>query len=147
MVGLAREIAMDMEEVDVILKNHNVTPAQFEKISKDLRFVAILQSCVIEWTSATNTEQRIKLKSAYMLEGWLAEANSRLHDTKENLAAKVELAKFLGRLNNLGLGTHAPMAGDGEKFSITINLGAGDDKVKFEKVVAPKVIEHNSEGQ
>lgn len=145
MVDLAREIAMDIQDITTILANYNITQTEFEKIQRDPRFATILGACVIEWQAAVNTEQRIKFKSAALLEAWLPEANTRLHDQKENLAAKVELAKFLGRMNNLGLGNAHVMGEQGEKFSITINLGAaGSDggAVKFEKTVAPKVIEH-----
>lgn len=145
MIGLAREIAMGMQEIDVILQNYKLTAPEWERIQRDPHFSEVLCACVVEWNSAVNTEQRIKFKSAVMLEEWLAEANSRLHDKNENLSAKVELAKFLGRLNDLGLGTGKGVVEQGEKFSITINLGADDKAVKFEKVVAPKVIEHEGE--
>lgn len=145
MVGLAREIAMGMQEIGVILQNYKLTTPEWERIQRDPRFAELLQACVVEWNSAVNTEQRIKYKSAVMLEEWLPEAHGRLHDKNENLSAKVELAKFLGRLNDLGLGTGKVVGEQGEKFSITINLGADREQVKFEKVVAPKVIEHEGE--
>lgn len=138
-VQLAREIAMDVSDLESILDRYHVTDKQWDTIQRNPRFDALLKSAIVEWQSAINTEQRIKVKSAVLIEEWLSEANSRIHDRTESLAAKVELAKFLSRLASLGLtGAHAE--GGGEKFSLTINLGA-DSSIKIEKTVTPKVID------
>jgi hypothetical protein len=141
LVQLTREIAMDISDLESILKRYEIPQERFEAIQQNPRFIHLMQEAVTAWHSALNTEQRVKFKSASMLEMWLEEAHTRLHDKSESLAAKTELAKFIGRLAGMGL-TGAGFSGEsGEKFSITINLGA-DAKLQFEKKLPAKVIEH-----
>jgi hypothetical protein len=129
---------MDISDLETILKRHDVSDKRWDSIQKHPRFVELLKASIIEWQSAINTEQRVKVKAATLLEEWLSEANSRLHDNNESLAAKTELAKFLGRLAGMGL-NHATMGDTGEKISININLGA--DTIKFSKELPAKVID------
>jgi len=139
LVTLAREIAMDIVSLEAILERYKITSNQWTKIQENPRFIELLKSAITEWHSAINTEERIKIKSATLLESWLEEANSRLHDRTESLQAKAELAKFLGRLAHLGL--PGAQAGEGaERFSVTINLGA-DAKLTFQKDIPAKVID------
>jgi len=141
LVKLAREIAMDIHELDTILKANDISKTEWARISKHPQFIEYLQSEISAWQSAVNTEQRVKLKSAALIEMWLEEANARLHDAKENLAPKTELAKFLGRLAGIGV-SNTSVSGDvGERVNITINLGA-DHAVSVTKTVTPRVIEH-----
>ncbi len=139
-VRLAREIAMDMDDLETILKNFNISTERFETIAKHPRFVTLLQESIREWNSAVNTEQRIKLKAAAQIEHWLPEAHARMHDPKESLSAKVELAKHVSRLASLGV-TGATINDPGDKLTITINLGA-DQQIKLQTELPPKVIDH-----
>ena len=74
-----------------------------------------------------------------MIEEWLPEAYLKLHDANETLSSKTELGKLVRDLAGFakqGVGVEAT----GEKFSVTINLGA-DNQLKFEKSAGPKTIE------
>jgi hypothetical protein len=74
-----------------------------------------------------------------MCEEWLAEANARIHDRGETLAAKNETIKVVAAFAGVGKSTvNDPSSG--ERFTVTINLGA-DHKLQFTKDVTPKVIE------
>lgn len=141
LVKLSREIAMDISGLDDILKRHAIDGETWGKIQHSHRFNQLLRNAVEEWESAGNTVERVKIKSATMIELWLEHANGLLHKETESLAGKTELAKFVARLGDMGLnGTR--VAGDvGEKFSITINLGA-DQQLKFEKALPVRVIDH-----
>lgn len=141
LVKLAREIAMDIGDLQTILKNHSITAKQWETIQTNHRFVELLGSAIEEWEGALNTHGRVKIKAASMIELWLEEANKLLHERGETLSVKIELAKFLARLAEMGL-TNAKYegAGAGDRFSVTINLGA-DSQLKFEKQVTAKVID------
>lgn len=136
---VAREIAIDLYDVETILKNNKIDQSDFERIKKDPRFLALLESEVSAWNSAGNTLERTKLKAGAMLEEFLPEANTRIHDKAETLSAKTELLKALMRIAGMG----ERVAGDaptGERFTVTINLGS-DHKLKFDNAVTPKVIE------
>jgi hypothetical protein len=137
---LAREIAKDLNDIETILKTYQIEPKQWDAIKDDRRFCALLESEIADWNAAGNTHERTKLKAAALVEEFLVEANTRLHDRAEGLAPKTELLKSLMRIAGMGERSGDAAAGSGERFHITINLGA-DQKLNFVKTVTPKVIE------
>lgn len=130
-VLLAREIAMDIYPLDQILKNHEIPAARWEQIRLNARFQGLLLKQVEEWNSALNTGERVKLKSLACVEEALPEFYARMHDPKENLPAKVKALEVIGGLAGLGKGGQAVQGGGGERFSVTINMGA-DQQIKIE---------------
>lgn len=140
LVRLAREIAVDLRDIETILEHYQIDSETFERIKATPRFQELLRSEIEAWNSALNTQERIKLKAAAMTEEALPEFYARLHDQKESLPAKVELLKFIGRLAGFGIAGASVEGGGGERFSITINLGS-DAKLKFEKELPMKTIE------
>lgn len=141
LVSLAREIAMDIAPLETILEGASITPEQWEIISQSGRFKSLLAAEAEAWNTALNTHERVKLKAAAMMEEWLPELNSRLHDRGENLTAKIEGGKLLAKIASVGERVMGDGDGGGERFSVTINLGA-DTQLKFEKELPAKVIEH-----
>lgn len=135
---IAREIAMDLHDLETILKNNHVSVEEWSKLSNNQTFLTALKDAIAAWQSAGNTHERVKLKSAALVEEWLPEANSRAHDRNETLSSKVELMKLLTKLADMGMSGAGVEGGGGEKFSVVINLG-GDSKLKFEKEVTPQV--------
>ena len=136
-VQLAREIAINLNDIETILEHYSVSDEAWQKIQKSERFQSVLREAVAAWHTAENTQERVKIKSAAMVEEWLPEGNRLAHDASQPLSGKVELMKLIKSLSTLG----APEGvGGGEKFSVTINLG-GDAKLRFEKDVTPRVIE------
>lgn len=134
---IAREIAMDLLDVEDILKRYGITAKEWDRLQRNQYFQRVLQQAVIDWGSALNTEQRVKVKSAALFEEWLVEANRLAHDPQQPLSSKVELMKML---RAAGFAQAGGGEGSGERFSVTINLGA-DNQLKIEKTVTPKVIE------
>jgi hypothetical protein len=141
LVKLAREIAIDHHLLETILENYNIDPSSWAAIQANHDFRRLLESEVSAWQSALNTHERTKLKAAALVEESLPECNTRLHDPKEPLNAKVEMLKALMRIAGMGESSKGQVEGMGERFSVTINL-SGDSQLKFEKEVTPKVIEH-----
>lgn len=142
-VKLARELAMGITPFETILSNNHIDLDVWETIQKHPRFLQLLETELSDWGSALNTHERVKLKSAAMMEEWLPEAYSRMTDPNENLNSKTELAKLVTKLAGMGL-TNASIEGGGaEKISININLGA--DKISFQKDITLPVIEADAE--
>lgn len=141
-VVLAREIAMDIQELDVILKNHDVDQARWSQIMANPRFRMLLDQQVKEWNNALNTGERVKLKALAAIEEAMPEFFQRMHDPQENLPAKVKILEAFGNIAGLGKNQQAGPGG-GEKFSVTINLGP-DQQLKV-SAQAPQVI--NAEDQ
>lgn len=140
LVRLAREIAINHFPIETILKTYQITDETWNSIQANPRFQQLLKGAIEDWNGALNTHERAKLKAASMLEEWLPEGNMRLNDRTETLSSKVELLKLLAKIAGMGV-SDASVAGVGEKFSVTINLGA-DNNLKFEKeITATKTIE------
>jgi hypothetical protein len=143
LIKLAREIAMDIQPIDNILRDNGVDGDQWENIQANTRFRMLLETETSAWGSALNTQERLRLKSAAALEEWLPELFTRMNDRNENLNAKVEAGKLISRWAGVG-GTGTQTVEGGEKFSVTINLGA-DNQIKIEKEVPYKVIDHEED--
>jgi hypothetical protein len=138
LLRLARELGMGILPLETILEASQINQNTWETIQNHPRFIQLLESESALWNSSLNTHERVKLKSAAMIEEWLPEAYSRLNSQSETLNSKIELGKLIRDLAGFtkqGVGMEAT----GEKFSVTINLGA-DSQLKFEKT-SPKVID------
>lgn len=139
LLHLAREIAKDINPIELVLEHNKVSSEQYADLQGQKHFTDLVASEVAAWNAATNTAERLKLKSLSMCEEWLPEAYARIHDRTETLAAKNETVKVIAAFAGVNK-TNAPDGSGGERFSVTINLGA-DHKLKFEKDITPKVIE------
>jgi hypothetical protein len=139
---LAREIAMDIRPLEDILSAHGIDQSRWENIHSNPRFQALLRSEVESWESATNTAERVKIKSLAFVEESLPEFFARAHDRREPLNSKVEVLKTVAKFAGVG-GSSVDGSVAGEKLMVTINLGA-DHSLKIEKDVTPQVIEHES---
>ncbi len=135
---LAREIAMDIRPVEEILAAHSVSQDRWEKIQRVPHFQNLLKSEIESWQSATNTAERVRLKSLAFVEEALPEFYARAHDRREPLNSRVEVLKTVAKFAGIGGTVDGGVAG--ERLSVTINLG-GDHSLKIEKNVTP-TIEH-----
>lgn len=141
MVQIAREIAMDIRDIEEILKTHGVSPERWNKLKATPRFIALVESEMVAWNGSLNTQERLKLKSACLLEEWLAELNSRLHDPKETLTSKIEGGKLIARLAGAGLNGFGVEGTGGERFSLTINFSGSKLEISKEVTHQGNLIE------
>jgi hypothetical protein len=139
---IAREIAIGHYDLSEILERYKIPLDQWEQLKDSHRFKEALEREVVNWNAAVNTDQRVKLKAAAIIEEWLIEANQRLHDKSEVLSSKVSLAQVIAKF--AGIGVQQGDGNAGEKFSVVINLGG--DKIHIEKDITPKVIEGSLDG-
>jgi hypothetical protein len=144
-VRLAREIAMGMLEIEEILENFRISREEFEVIQKDPAFNKLLISELADWQGAGNTEQRVKVKSAALIEDYLPELYARLNDRHEPLLAKGHILKIIAQLASLGQPAGAQQLQPGDKVVVQINLGA-DANLRYEKRLPSKVIDHEPVG-
>jgi hypothetical protein len=144
LVKLAREIAWQIQPLEKILESSKLTVSEWEIIKEHPRFQRYLEAEMVSWNSAANTHERVKVKAAALVEEWLPELYSRMNDQSESLNAKIEAGKLATRIAGMGL-DRANLTGEtGEKFSVTINLGA-DQHIKFEKDITPRIIDVEAE--
>ena len=130
---------MDIRPLPDILASHGVEQSNWDSIRETPSFQSLLRSEVEAWQSATNTAERVKIKSLAFVEEALPEFYARAHDPKEPLNSKVEVLKTISKF--AGVGGSADGAITGEKLTVTINLGS-DHSLKIEKDVTPRVISH-----
>jgi len=143
MVKLAREIAMDIQPLQNILQQYAISDETWSQLQSNTRFQMLLSSEIEAWQTALNTHERVKMKSAAMLEEWLPNLNMRMHDHEEALPAVIEAGKMLARIANLGVPGDVTAGNIGERFVINISMGPAAQPLEFSKDVTPQVtIEH-----
>lgn len=135
MARLAREVATDIRELPDVLKIFSLTPEQYARIRTMPFFLRALETSTLEWNSALNTHERIKLEAACALEDALPKLAARMGKSDEALPGVIEAGKLFAKI--AGLGEREQNQGaPGERFTITIHLGDGQD-IKFDKASAP----------
>jgi hypothetical protein len=143
LVKLARQIAMGIKDVPDILSDNGLTVQQFDDVKRMPHFVRLLESEVKAWGAAENTNGRLKIKAAAMLEEYLPEFYARLNDRNEPLMAKIKALELAARIAGFGDRDVAPTGTPGDKVHVVINLGA-DMRSEYIKVLPHKVIEHEA---
>ena len=136
--ALVRELAMNLYDVPVILKKHNLSEAQYTLLTENPLFQRTLEAATIEWNAPQSTNKRLALEAAIALEDALPTVASRLSKATEPLPGVVELAKLLAKVAGIGEGPQ--QQGGGERFKIIINLGA--DTLNIEKFRPAITLEH-----
>ena len=131
---LAQEIVRDIYEVPDILKRFGIDYEEYHALAETHGFRQMLAQAASEWDAASNTPERIKLKSALMVENVLPDMLTALADTKQPLTGRVELLKTMAKIGGLG-NAPLPNASTGQTFRLEINLGDPAKNV---------VIEHQS---
>jgi hypothetical protein len=130
-IKLAREVAIDHYPLDAILERYGVSSEDWEALQEYPRFQEILNYERQQWHGALNTNARVRLKSATIIEEWMEEADAHLHDKSGSLGQKVELVKLLGKFAQL----ETPPVGldaSGGSGRVTINISMGPKKVEYE---------------
>ncbi len=128
-VTLAREMAMEVRDRDVVLADYKVSDAQYEAhILTNEFYKRAFEAYCIEWKSALSTNQRIKVQAGAALEDSLPALANRMTSGRENLSSVAEVAKLFTKL--AGAGEEKREGVPGEKF--TINIQIGDKNLKVE---------------
>jgi hypothetical protein len=126
LMAVARELAMDVHTVDSVIAKYGLTHAQYDFLATHNTFFkqALLQQ-VSEWQRLDSTQARLKAESAAALEEQLPKIAARMGSASEKLSDVVEAAKLFAKI--AGVDTAPAGAGTaGERFTINIDLGAGD---------------------
>lgn len=130
LAALARDLVTNLYDQADLLKKHEITAQQLAAIKTQPFFQKLLEDTTTEWNKPKNINERLALEAAAGLERAMPAIIKRMQEVKEPLPGVVQAAKLLSEV----AGTNAkaqPTAGAGEKFSITINLGA--DQEVYEK--------------
>lgn len=125
---LARDVAMDIKERHVILRDYNLDQAQYDYLETYNEFFKnALAAASIEWHAPLSTAERIKIEAAAILEDSLPGLGARMQNKSEGLPGVIEAAKLFAKVAGVGE-REAGSAASGERFTINIDLG-GDQRI------------------
>ena len=133
---LAREVARDIKPIHETLQVFKLTADDFDRIAEMKFFQTRLAEEIQLWNASDPLaiDQRIKTKTATMIEDCLLEAYRLVHDPEQPMNAKVEMLKWVARL--AGLGENAARTDGAGGVKITINVGARS--LEFDKEKLPR---------
>jgi len=125
MLNVARDFAMDLYELPVILASRGISNAEWQKMSVHPRFLQYLRSEKEAWNAASNTAERTKLKASTIMENWMLTAAKELESKGNPLNHKVELAKVIAKIAGMD-NSGKDGVGEGGRFKLVINIGQSD---------------------
>jgi hypothetical protein len=138
---VAHEVAMNIRDIDDILLGQGISLREWERMQEDPKFQSLLSSKIIEWNGAGNTQQRVKMKAAAMVELNMDQLHLALNDEEVTAPQKLAVLQFVARLGGLGAEerrSDVPGGGGGTgNFQVKIFLGGSGSQ--------PMVIEGQSE--
>ena len=119
---LAQDVARDVDTIQDILKRAGLTHEEYLQLAETRAFKQMLQTASAEWTDASNTPERIKLKAARAVEAAIPAVFGSIHDAKEPLSGRVEAFKTLAKIGGLGAAPLPEAAKNGQVFRLQINF-------------------------
>ena len=138
LAALAREVGMDIFPIGEIIALHRLTEEEWERIQANQKFQQMVADMTVEWNSAKNTRERVRIKAATGLESVLEVYIREIADTTTPLAQRVEAGKFLARVGELE-GSQVLGGGGGSGFHININING---ERKTIDTAIPMIIDH-----
>ncbi len=121
LLGLARELAMELRSLQDILKHYSIDLKTLENYFKQPSFSKLYEDLKAEWGAVSNTQERIRLKSLALTEASMPEMFRQLHVEANPLSAKAEVFKSFMKGAGLDKVEGQDAAG---RISIVINTGA-----------------------
>jgi hypothetical protein len=135
---MARDVAMDIKELHVILSDYKLDQAQYDFLEAHNEFYkSALGAACKEWHAPLSTAERIKVEAAAILEDSLIGLGARMRNSSEGLPGVVEVGKLFAKIAGVGE-REAGSAAPGERFTINIDLG-GDQKITVASSPPPAV--------
>lgn len=123
---IAAEVAMDLMPVEDIKQLYGFDDESWAKLVSNPQFDAQLQSSIIAWNSAKNAEARIKFKAQASIEMSMLRLHSDINNTEIALSARMEAFKAMMKLAGMDKQEAAAGSAMGNGWSLTINLGGGE---------------------
>lgn len=126
-VALARDLAMDMYDPQVLLKKHGISAGQFTALEAMPYFQKVVKELAEEWHAPKNSQQRLAIGAAVGLEEVLPDVIARAKIKNEPLQGVAQLVKVLADIAGANQSANRQAAPAREQFKITINLGADQE--------------------
>lgn len=94
------ELVAEISKPSEILARYSITPQQFAEKQRNRMWVAAYREAKKLWKSDLNVQQRIKLKSALLLEDSLIQIAKIISTPEMSAAVKLDAAEVLGKLSD-----------------------------------------------
>lgn len=133
---LAVELATEISPIKDILSRHSMTTDGLRKKMEDPRFIGMIREAKRVWGSDLGAKERIRVKSAVLIEDALLELNNIFHDKELAAPARLEAFKSLAKVADV---YEQPRNGAavGERVSININIPGVEKPIVFEGTAQP----------
>ena len=138
--ALAQEIVQGYLSKENILKALSISEETYDLISQNPTFHRILQHAMTEWSGATNTAKRVRLKSQWAVEEGIPYIFQSMTDINEPLSARVEAFKAISKIGQLD---NQETSRADKTFKLEINIGMGLPPITIDSNISEKVIEHD----
>ena len=130
--ALAQELASGIQEPDDIFEQLGFTQAEYDKLANDRVFKELLVSAVSEWNAASNTQKRVKLKSAVAVENVIHHLAAAIEDPNEPLSSKSSAFLALMKAGSIGNPDPVAVGGVGNSFKLEIHLANKVETITIE---------------
>lgn len=139
---LAREIVTNIRDTSDIFADRGMSEAEYVRLAATNHFQVMLRQAAAEWEAVGNTQQRVRLKSATLVEQALPDMFSELSNKNETLSSRVALLQTLSKIGDLTNQTAAPQ-GKGNTFKLSINLTGTKGEPKTITIESNNILENN----
>ena len=140
--ALVRDLAMNMYDLEYILKKHSLTQDEYDGLRENEFFKRAMEVAATEWNSPMSTHKRLAMQAAIGLEDAMPVMAARMLKSNEPVPNIIEIAKVFTKI--AGVGEDKTQSAPTEKFHITIDLGG--DIQRFEKSRPVQEIQSQPEG-
>jgi hypothetical protein len=134
---LARELVMNVRNYKFVFADFGIDEDDYYHIEKNPYFKKVKEHFTIEWNSTLSSEQRLRLVSLAYLEQLTPVLTKRAMREETALPDATDVSKMLLKIT--GMGDPKMERPGGERFVITINLGA--DTETYDKSIEIKANE------
>ena len=137
---LAIELAKDVVDPYSVFKALEITYDDYERIKETRAFKIMYNAALAEWHGASNTQKRVKFKSAALVEEVLPTFYAAIKNTEEPLSSRVELLKTIAKFGNIGNTEPVVGAGGGGQFfKLEIHLSGKDQPIVVGSSAPPTI--------
>lgn len=133
---LAVELATQISPVKDVLARHSLTSKQLREKLKETRFQQMILEAKRVWSSDLSVRERIRVKSAVLVEDSLLQLYGIFQDSGVAVPARLEAFKSLAKVATVYEPEKNQQAA-GERVSITFNIGKDRAGVTIEGVSQP----------
>jgi hypothetical protein len=139
--ALALEIAKGIKTPAETMRDLGVEEEKWVSLENNRVFKAMLLAANAEWSGASNTQKRVKLKAATNVEMSLPAFYKAMIDPNEHLVNRAKILEIMAKIGQLGVPEVAGAVNNGQYFKLEINMGEGKPALVVNMGRGPELVE------